>query len=55
MRPKKPEYFLSIKSAVQILKTISIEKKTVKVRVPMDAKLVSPGGQETEVVGPEIP
>lgn len=33
----------------------SIEKKTVRVRVPMDAKLVSPGGQETEVVGPEIP
>ena len=33
----------------------SIEKKTVKVRVPMDAKLVSPGGQETEVVGPKIP
>ena len=33
----------------------SIEKKTQRIRVPMDAKLVSPGGQETEVVGPEIP
>ena len=33
----------------------SIERNTVKVRVPMDAKLVSPGGQETEVIGPEIP
>lgn len=35
--------------------TRSIEKKTQRVRVPMAAKLVSPGGQETEVVGPEIP
>ena len=33
----------------------SIEKKTQRIRVPMDAKFVSPGGQETEVVGPEIP
>lgn len=33
----------------------SIEKKTQRIRVPMDAKLVLPGGQETEVVGPEIP
>ena len=31
----------------------SIEKQTMRIRVPMDAKLVSPGGQETEVVGPD--
>lgn len=33
----------------------SIVKPTMKVRVPMDAKFVSPCGQKTEVVGPEIP